>query len=82
MKEEYVDNNTLKASLTYIMQGGDKWFRVRTLTNTVNSRLTREINPRKLSRSITLMLNNMIANGHVIRIKKGEVYLYKWKRED
>jgi len=76
---DYDDYKNLQDVVTNIMSKYNKWFRVSSLAFIVSNMSDYE-NSRKLSIQITMILINLIANNHVIRAKKGKLYLYRWKK--
>ncbi len=79
MIDEVIDSRLVSYSVRDILSSNNKWFRVRTLTGIIYKQHNSHINRRKLAIRISIAVNNLVANDHVIREKRGSTYQYKWK---
>jgi len=78
MEGEVIDSRLVSYSVRTILLSENKWFRVRAITDKLSKEF-RQVDRRRLARIISITLTNLMANGHVERINKGSVYLYRWK---
>ena len=76
---DYIDNRMLEQTVVNTMRNTSRWYTVRTLSNVVQKQLVYEVPPRKLAMRITMVLGKLIANEKVIRLPKGQVFIYKWR---